>query len=112
MNLFQIENIWLFLAILPLVAFMYSAVGHGGASGYLALMALFSFAPETMKPAALLLNLFVAGISFFFYWRKGFFIPKLFWVFAVISIPMSFIGGILSIDESYYRRILGGIGCF
>ena len=54
----------IFLFILPVVAFLYSSVGHGGASGYLALMALFSFAPDEMKPTALLLNLFVAAISF------------------------------------------------
>ena len=58
--LFDIENVWLFMALLPIVAFLYSSVGHGGASGYLALMALFSFAPETMKPTALLLNIFVS----------------------------------------------------
>ena len=74
----QNENIYLFLAILPLVSFLYSSVGHGGASGYLALMALFSFAPESMKPTALLLNLFVAGISFFYYYREGYFNKKLF----------------------------------
>jgi len=73
----QIDNIYIFLCILPIVAFLYSSVGHGGASGYLALMALFSFAPETMKPTALLLNLFVAGISFYYYFKEGFFNKKL-----------------------------------
>ena len=70
----QIENIYLFLIILPVVSFLYASVGHGGASGYLALMALFSFATETMKPTALLLNLFVAGIAFYYYYREGYFI--------------------------------------
>ena len=107
MDIFEIENIWFFIGVLPVVAFMYSAVGHGGASGYLALMALFGFAPEWMKPTALLLNLFVAGISFYFYWRKGFFIPKLFWVFAIASIPLSFIGGMIEVDDAIYKIILG-----
>ena len=53
----QTENIYIFLIILPVVSFLYASVGHGGASGYLALMALFSFAPESMKPTALLLKL-------------------------------------------------------
>ena len=61
------EPIFYFFALLPVVSFLFSSVGHGGASGYLALMALFSFAPETMKPTALLLNLFVAGIAFYHY---------------------------------------------
>lgn len=102
----QNENIYLFLAILPLVSFLYSSVGHGGASGYLALMALFSFTPESMKPTALLLNLFVAGISFYYYYREGFFNTKLFLVFAVASVPLAFIGGTIEVDASIYKKIL------
>ncbi|WP_242205714.1 sulfite exporter TauE/SafE family protein [Aestuariivivens insulae] len=102
----QKEYIYLFLAILPIVSFLYSSVGHGGASGYLALMALFSFAPETMKPTALLLNLFVAGISFYYYFRSGFFNKKLFVSFALTSIPLAFLGGTIEIDASIYKKIL------
>ena len=98
---------WYFLAVLPVVAFLYAAVGHGGASGYLALMALFSFTPEVMKPTALLLNLFVAGISFFHYWKEGFFNKKLFLSFAIGSIPLSFVGGMLTVDTKTYKLILG-----
>jgi len=90
MNLFEIEGIGVFLALLPIVAFMYAAVGHGGASGYLALMALWSFPVSVMKPTALVLNLFVAAISFLAYARKGHFNSKLFLAFALASIPMSF----------------------
>lgn len=107
MNLFEIETIWVFLAILPFVAFMYAAVGHGGASGYLAMMALFSFAPDVMKPTALLLNLFVAAVSFFHYWKTGHFNKKLFLSFAVASIPLAFLGGGIEIDASLYKKILG-----
>tara|TARA_R110001583_G_scaffold4136_4_gene24507 strand:- start:2001 stop:2705 length:705 start_codon:yes stop_codon:yes gene_type:complete len=92
--------------MLPIVAFLYASVGHGGASGYLALMALFSFAPETMKPTALLLNLFVAGISFYYYYKGGFFNKKLFLSFAVTSIPLAFVGGTIEIDASIYKKIL------
>lgn len=106
MNLLEIENIYFFIGLLPIVAFLYSSVGHGGASGYLALMALFSFAPETMKPTALLLNLFVAGISFIYYWKSGYFNKKLFLTFAIASIPMAFLGGIIEIDASIYKKIL------
>ncbi|MCO6498830.1 MAG: sulfite exporter TauE/SafE family protein [Vicingus serpentipes] len=106
MNLFEIENIWIFLVILPIVAFMYAAVGHGGASGYLAMMALFGFVPETMKPTALLLNLFVAAISFIHYAKTGHFNKKLFFTFAIASIPFAFIGGMIEVDASLYKKIL------
>lgn len=102
----QNEHIYLFLLILPIVSFLYSSVGHGGASGYLALMALFSFAPESMKPTALLLNLFVAGISFYYYYREGFFNKKLFISFAIASIPLAFLGGTLEVDASLYKKVL------
>lgn len=98
---------WIFLLILPLVAFLYAAVGHGGASGYLALMALFSFSPDVMKPTGLLLNLFVAAISFYHFWKQGFFNRKLFFYFAIGSIPMSYIGGTLILNVTTYKIILG-----
>ena len=100
------QHIYLFLAILPIISFLYASVGHGGASGYLALMALFSFAPGTMKPTALLLNLFVAGISFYYYYKAGYFNKKLFLAFAVSSIPMAFLGGTIEVDASIYKKIL------
>tara|TARA_B110000483_G_C18163543_1_gene530296 strand:- start:1197 stop:1943 length:747 start_codon:yes stop_codon:yes gene_type:complete len=103
--------VW-FLCLLPVVAFLYSSVGHGGASGYLALMALFNFAPETMKTTALILNLFVAGISFYHFAKKGYFNMKLFLPFAVASIPAAFVGGMLSIDATWYKIILGLILLF
>ncbi|MDC8002478.1 sulfite exporter TauE/SafE family protein [Aureisphaera galaxeae] len=99
--------IWPFLLILPIVAFLYASVGHGGASGYLALMAIFSFSPEVMKPTALLLNLFVAAIAFFHYYRAGYFNRKLFLSFAIASIPLAFLGGMVEVDASIYKKILG-----
>ena len=106
MILFDIENIWIFLVILPIISFMYSAVGHGGASGYLAMMALWGFVPETMKPTALLLNLFVAAISFLHYARTGYFNKKLFFIFAIASIPLAYLGGTIEVDSSLYKKIL------
>ena len=96
----------LFYFLLIIVAFFYSAVGHGGASGYLALMALFSFAAETMRPNALLLNLCVSLIAFFQYYRSGYFKWNLFWPFAITSIPAAFLGGLITIDASIYKKIL------
>ncbi len=106
MELFQIENIWIFLLLLPLIAFMYASVCHGGASGYLAMMALFGFVPDTMKPTALLINLFVAAISFFHYAKAGHFNKKLFFTFAIASIPLAFLGGVIEVDASLYKKIL------
>ncbi len=104
--IFDIEHSIVFLIILPVVSFLYASVGHGGASGYLALMALFSISPEVMKPTALLLNLFVAGIAFYYYYKEGHFNKKLFLYFAIASIPMSIIGGYLEVDAAIYKKIL------
>jgi len=100
-------NLELFYIILFAVAFFYSAVGHGGASGYLALMALYGVTPEEMKPTALVLNLFVSLTSFIQYYRGGYFLKKLFIPIAAASIPLAFIGGMMSIEENIYKRILG-----
>ena len=104
--LIEVDHLWLFLIILPIIAFLYASVGHGGASGYLALMAIFSFAPETMKPTALLLNLFVAGIAFYHYYKAGYFNKKLFLSFALASIPLAFVGGMIEVDASIYKKLL------
>ncbi|BDD09528.1 UPF0721 transmembrane protein [Fulvitalea axinellae] len=104
--IWDLEANWAFVLLLPVVAFLYSSVGHGGASGYLALMALFSFSPEVMKPTALLLNLFVAGVSFFHYYKEGHFNKKLFLSFSVASVPMAFLGGMVELDATLYKRIL------
>lgn len=106
MDLWQFEGIQFFLALLPVVAFLYAAVGHGGASGYLALMALWSFPVSVMKPTALVLNLFVAAISFLAYARKGHFNLKLFLVFALASVPMAFLGGMLEVNAALYKKVL------
>ena len=101
------ENIYLFYGLLFLVAFLYSSVGHGGASGYLALMAIFSFTPDVMKPTALLLNLFVSLTSFIQFYRGKHFDWKIFLPFAIASVPMAFLGGLISIDTFVYKKILG-----
>lgn len=90
-----------------MVSFLYSSVGHGGASGYLALMVLFDFSPEKMKSTALLLNLFVAGVSFYHFYKEGYFNIRLFWLFAIASVPFAFLGGYLNIDFFYYKKLLG-----
>ena len=93
--------------LLPFVAFLYASVGHGGASGYLALMALVGVSSMYMKPTALILNLFVAGIAFLQFRRMGYFKWRLFYPFIITSIPAALFGGYLSIDGDIYKRILG-----
>ena len=96
-----------FYILLFIVAFLYASVGHGGASGYLALMALFNMDPGIMKPTALLLNLFVSLTAFIQFYRGGHFKWKIFLPFAMASIPLSFIGGLVSLDVLVYKKILG-----
>lgn len=101
------ETVILFYILLFLVAFLYSSVGHGGASGYLALMALFSITPEVMKPTALLLNLFVSLTSFIQFYRGKHFNWKLFLPFAITSVPMAYLGGRMAVADDVYKKILG-----
>ena len=101
------ESLILFYVLLFLVAFLYSSVGHGGASGYLALMAIFSITPDVMKPTALLLNLFVSLTSFIQFYRGRHFNWKLFLPFAITSVPMAYVGGLLTVDDNLYKKLLG-----
>lgn len=100
-------SLLLFYFLLFLVAFLYASVGHGGASGYLALMAIYGMAPETMKPTALLLNLFVSLTSFIQYYRGKHFIWKIFLPLAIASVPLSFWGGTIQLEGSIYKKVLG-----
>jgi len=100
------DVIILSLLILAAAA-LYSSVGHAGASGYLAALALFGLAPATMKPTALCLNVLVAFIATFRFWRAGCFHWPLFWPFAVASIPLAFVGGAITLPTTIYKQIVG-----
>jgi len=99
-------TILIILAIF-IVAAMYSSVGHGGASGYLAVMAFLGVMPDVTRPTALVLNLFVASIATYQFWRAGYFSWRMFWPFAVASIPAAFIGGMITLPTNVYKVILG-----
>ncbi|MBX3427463.1 MAG: sulfite exporter TauE/SafE family protein [Pirellulales bacterium] len=90
-----------------LAAMLYSSVGHGGASGYLAAMALAGVAPESMRPAALALNILVASIATVRFCRRGRFSWSLFWPFAAASIPMAYLGGRLTVPGGAYKVAVG-----
>ncbi len=89
------------------LAFLYSSVGHAGASGYIAVMSLFSLAPAVIKPTALLLNILVAGIGAWQFWRAGYFSWRLFWPFAVLAVPLAFVGGYLNLPAPVFKRLVG-----
>lgn len=101
------ETLPFFYGLLFLVAFFYASVGHGGASGYLALMAIYNVAPDVMKPTALLLNLFVSLTSFLQFYRSKHFNLPIFLPLAIASIPMSFIGGLIQLEGQLYKKLLG-----
>jgi uncharacterized membrane protein YfcA len=101
-------EIGIILAIF-VVAVLYSSVGHGGASGYLAVMALFPFLiePSFTKPTAFILNVFVASIGTWQFYRAGYFSWRIFLPFALASIPLSFVGGMIALPTPIYKVILG-----
>ena len=90
------------------VAVLYSSVGHGGASGYLAVMALLAVEPAVTRPTALILNLFVASIAFVQFYRAGHFDWRVFLPFAAGSVPLAFVGGMIHLPTAVYKIILGG----
>ena len=98
----------LIIAVLFFVgAALYASVGHGGASSYLAVMGLFSLAPDVMKPTALALNILVASVATFKFYRAGLFSWRLFWPFAVASIPAAFVGGTVMLPARSYKIVVG-----
>ena len=94
-------------ALILVAALLYSSVGHAGASGYLAAMALMGLSPAVMKPTALTLNILVAVIATVKYYRVGAFSWRLFWPFALASIPFAYLGGILTLPGHFYKPLVG-----
>lgn len=93
-------------------AVLYASVGHGGASAYLAIMALAGFAPAEMKPVALLLNIVVASIGTVKYVRAGCFDARLLALFALFSLPMAYLGGTLVLPDAWFKPLVGGVLLF
>ncbi len=93
-------------------ALLYASVGHGGASAYLAIMALAGLAPAEMKPVALLLNIVVASIASYKYVRAGCFDARLLGWFALFSLPMAYLGGMLVLPDAWFKPIVGVVLLF
>lgn len=91
------------------MAALYASVGHAGASGYLAVMGLFGFAPAVMRPTALALNILVALVATLRFQRAGLFSWSLFWPFAVVSIPAAFAGGAMVLPARGYKILVGAV---
>jgi uncharacterized protein len=94
-------------ALLLLVAFLYASVGHGGASGYIAVLTLFSTPLVVYKPVVLVLNTIIAGIAFIQFFRAGYFKWRLAWPFLITSIPCAYLGSLVKTSEHIYNLILG-----
>ncbi len=102
-----IEQLVFICSAITLVAFLYSSVGHAGASGYIAVMTLFGLAPAVIKPAALVLNILVACLTSYQFWRAGFFSWRLFWPFAVLAFPLAFVGGYVNLPTKAFKVLVG-----
>lgn len=95
------------LILIGLMAFLYASVGHGGASGYLAVLALFAVQPVLMKQSALVLNLSVSLFAAYSFFKKGYFKWRNFWPFALASIPAAYFGAQWPLADSTYKKVLG-----
>ena len=101
------QEVYYLIPLIFLAAMLFSSVGHGGASAYLAVMALMSVAPASMRPAALVLNILVASIAIYKFYRTDAFSWRLFLPLSIASVPAAFIGGLVSLPNHFYKPIVG-----
>ncbi|HSH40196.1 MAG TPA: sulfite exporter TauE/SafE family protein [Chthoniobacterales bacterium] len=111
MNL-DLTHLSLLIGGIVVVAFLYSSVGHAGASGYIAVMTLCGLAATFIRPTALVLNILVACVGGFQFWRAGHFSWPLFWPFALLAVPAAFAGGYLHVSSPILRPLLGAVLLF
>ena len=101
-------SVVMLITMILVLATLYSAVGHAGASGYLAAMALVTQLPqEEMKAIALTLNIFVGTIGSWRFYRAGHFDWPTFWPFAICAIPMAFLGGLWQLPADVFKPLVG-----
>lgn len=101
------SQIVLLAAAFLTVAILYSSVGHAGATGYLAVMAIAGMSPALMKPTALILNIVVASIATYKYYRRGAFSWALFVPLVLTSFPFAYLGGSITLPAQYYKPLVG-----
>ncbi|MBI4427734.1 MAG: sulfite exporter TauE/SafE family protein [Ignavibacteriales bacterium] len=109
---FSLTVLLLISVLILLVAALYSSVGHGGASGYLAVLSFFAVAPSQMATTALMLNVLVAGLSLISYYRAKHLSSGLAWPFVVASVPAAFAGGAIHVSEKIYFVLLAVVLIF
>lgn len=107
-----LETLLLLTAGIFIIAVLYSSVGHAGASGYIAVMSLLSLAPLMIKPTALALNILVAAIATWQFFRAGHFSWRLFWPFAILAVPFAFLGGYVNLPTQVFKVMLGFVLLF
>ncbi|OYW83577.1 MAG: hypothetical protein B7Z26_00060 [Asticcacaulis sp. 32-58-5] len=105
-------DIWMLMALIFGAAAIYSSVGHAGASGYIAAMALFEVDSTTMKPTALILNILVAGFAFYRLYGAGLVNIRALMPLIMTSVPMAFVGGMIQLPSHWYRSLLGLVLAF
>ena len=108
----ETPHLILLIGGITLVAFLYSSVGHAGASGYIAVMTLCGLSATFIRPTALVLNILVATIGSFQFWRAGYFSWRLFWPFAMLSIPAAYLGGYLPVPAHLLKILIGAVLLF
>lgn len=101
------HNVLLLVPLIFLASFLFSSVGHGGASAYLAAFALISMTPASMRPAALFLNVLVASIGLYKFYKVRAFDWQLFWPIALTSVPAAFVGGQMTLPNPVYKTLVG-----
>jgi uncharacterized membrane protein YfcA len=102
-------NWTILLAAVFTVAFFYSSVGHGGATGYLAALALIGVAPASARVAVLIANVFVASVAWWRFWKAGHSDWKILLLFAIASVPCAWLGSKIKISPHTYKLVLGGV---
>jgi uncharacterized protein len=102
----------LLLAGIVVIAFLYSSVGHAGASGYIAVLSLCGWAAHEIRPTALVLNILVATVAATQFWRAGHFAWSLFWPFALLSTPAAYVGGYLHVPSAMLKVLIGAVLLF
>jgi len=93
--------------VLALVAFLYASVGHAGASGYIAVLALAGWSVVAIKPLALLLNTLVAAVGCWTFLRAGHWPGRSFWPVYLLAVPAAFLGGAWHLPVAWLQRLLG-----
>ncbi len=102
----------LLIPAIAVVALLYSCVGHAGASGYIAVMTLLGLSGDYIKPTSLMLNIIVASLASYQFWRAGYFSWRLFWPFAVTAGPMAYCGGRMDVPAAVFHTLAGAMLLF